>query len=221
MQGSYATLYTKVDQGQYWQTGILENCIKAGFDQHKAAKYIERARERMYPDLIGAREALLDGIDPVREFREEFFIEFEPADERQGELVVKVVINGVVVPDDDYCLEVDTFFNCIDESLTDPVEVVKFLGGCGDRGCCGVEYKTHKNYSYWNWYAPGFDSTVIDWAPTTARITDYRLDWSDVLTAANQIVAEFPRLSDAYPLKSKLPDYLAKIEIVKKFAALS
>lgn len=221
VQGSYATLFTKVNELQNWKDGILENCIKAGFDKTKAVKYTGRARELMYPDLLQSREALLDAIDPARESREEFFIEIEPADEQQAELVVKVILNGVIVPADDYCLEVDTFFDCVNETQADPAAVVKFIGGCGDEGCCGVEYETYKNASYWNWYTPAFDSNVIECALITARVIDYRLAWSDVLTAANQIVAEFPRLSDAYPLKSKLPDYLAKIEILKKLAALS
>ncbi|MBK9205132.1 MAG: hypothetical protein IPL73_22410 [Candidatus Obscuribacter sp.] len=75
--------------------------------------------------------------------------------------------------------------------------------------------------TYWNWFNLGLLSEASDWKPYTARTSDYRLAWGDVLTAANQIVAEFPRLSDGYPLKSKLPDYLAKIELLKKLAANS
>ncbi len=218
VQGSYCSTARIVTTRPDGKKRLEQNLLKAGV---KRKKSILKGNDHVHPALIAAREALVEWFDPDRILTEEFFVRVDPANQPQGELVVKVIVDGVVQTDDDYCLYVDTFFDCIGKPSPAERNVVEFLGGCGVRDCCAEGYFTESCGIYWNWFNHGLRTEASCWAPTTARTADYRLAWGDVLTAANQIVAEFPRLSDDYPLKSKLPDYLAKIEILKKFAALS
>lgn len=218
VQGSYCSTARIVATGPDGKKRLKQNLLKAGAGK---VKLTPNASEQLDPALISAREALIEWFDPDREFTEEFFVRVDPANGPQGELVVKVIIDGVIQTDDDYCLYVDTFFDCIGIPRNAERKVVELLGGCGVPDCCAEGFLTENLGTYWNWFNLGLLSEASDWKPYTARTSDYRLAWGDVLTAANQIVAEFPRLSDGYPLKSKLPDYLAKIELLKKLAANS
>lgn len=218
VQGSYCSTARIVDTQPDGKRRLKQNLLKAGAGK---VKLTPMATAQIRPALISAREALIQWFDPERKFTEEFLVRVDPSNEPQGELVVKVIVNGVIQTDDDYCLYVDTFFDCITSHPWNERKCVEFLGGCGIRDCCAEGLFAYCFSTHWNWFSLGLRSEASNWEPYTARRTDFRLAWSDVLTAANQIVAEFPRLSDGYPLKAKLPDYLAKIEILKELAANS
>ena len=121
----------------------------------------------------------------------------------QGDLVIQAVINGHVVKDDDYCLDIDTFFSAIGK---DGTTIVSLLGSCADKGCCGEGFYTFPNAECWNW---GWDDV------------EYRLSWSDVLLAAMQIIVEIEKLASdsgfAYKeLHPRLPFYYGKLDELKR-----
>ncbi len=130
---------------------------------------------------------------------DEFEIRIDPpGDGLQGDLVITVLINGLIVTDDDYCLDVDSFF----EAIGAPESTVKFVGGCGVPECCGTGYKTFSYQHSWQW-------------------DKFHLDWSAVYMATQVIIAEVERLTErSYTYKQlhpRLPFYcqkLAELEII-------
>jgi hypothetical protein len=111
-------------------------------------------------------------------------IRVDPPNERQGNLVIKVLINGRTVTEDDYCLDVDSFFS----ALSMPESEVSLVGGCGEPGCCGTGYQTFATSNCWRWVIPSQP-------PDSPPFEKFRFSWADVYSTAKLIISEVERLA--------------------------
>ncbi len=205
VQKNYSLLFSRACEGGDWEQRVFDTYGQFGVQKSQAESFLELPRDQLFLELMAARDLLREWLDPDVELTEDFFIRVDPANQLQGALVVKVIVNGIIVPDEDYCLEVDSFFSSLAAIETWAPSGVSFLGGCGVPSCCAAGYTTRNCYSYWNWFMPKSIS-FPDCNPT-----DFRLAWTDVLKAARQIIPEvegLPEKSWLYPdLYHRLPFY--------------
>jgi len=128
----------------------------------------------------------------------------DPANDAQGPFVIKVLINGNVVPDDDYCLNIESFFNAVDQ----PDSPARFLGGCGIPECCEEGYMTWVSEGAWCW---GWHGEAM-----------FKLSWASTFEAASTIISELERLkmenSECQSLTEHLPSYRHVLSEIKSSA---
>jgi len=215
VQKNYSLLFSRACEGGDWEQKVFDTYRQFGVQKSQAERFLELPRDQLFLELMAARNLLREWVDPYGEVTEEFFVRVDPANQLQGDLVVKVIVDGIIVPDEDYCLEVDTFFSSLAAIETWAISGVSFLGGCGVPSCCAAGYTTRNSYSYWNWFIPKSIS-FPDGNPT-----DFRLAWTDVLKAARQIIPEvegLPEKSWLYPdLYHRLPFYRENTDRLEAF----
>jgi hypothetical protein len=133
---------------------------------------------------------------------DDFSVRIDPPNSEQGDLVVKVLINGQIVTDYDYCLDIDTFFSAIGLSKSQ----VELIGGCGIPECCATGYPTYSRAYSWKW-------------------GDFDLSWTDVHKAASQIIAaveELPQQKKTCEhFRTRLPYYRKRLEELKELAEMA
>jgi hypothetical protein len=119
----------------------------------------------------------------------------------QGHLVVKVLINGTIVPEDRYCLDVESFFNAIGSHESR----INLIGGCGVPECCGRSFATQSTRE-------GF------------QIGDFKCRWKDIYKATDEILSALEQLPEEKyiyaRLSSNLPIYHLIRAQVKNLASI-
>jgi hypothetical protein len=135
--------------------------------------------------------------------RDELEIRIDPGDGEQGDLVIRVLINGEIVPRNAYCLDVESFFSAIGLSKVP----VRFIGSCGVPQCCGRQYETYSKNSSWQWRA---------WQWQQAETVIYNLRWTDVHKAASEIISA---ISPHAP-EEHLSSYHQKLDGLQRLAGI-
>jgi hypothetical protein len=211
VHANYTILKRCVGEGGDWYQNLVETYNTLGIQKNDAIKLLDRPRNQLLLDLHVARILLRDWLDPDSVFTDEFLIRIDEPNDMQGQLVARVVIDGVIVPDEDYCLLVETFFSALSLEQADRQNGVSFLGGCGDRRCCGESYETGKRELFWNWYIPTYSMLSVEGKSYEPLAVDFRLDWADVLSAGEKIIQEIERLEMRDLHRAKLSEYKTQI----------
>jgi hypothetical protein len=195
-------LSTAVNKGD-WEKRILDIYKTWGIHKHADHELLGK-RPEFAEYLCLARDTLRDWLDSESTMSDEFCVRVDPPNREQGDLVIKVLIDGLIVPDDDYCLEVRKFFSAIGDMKTWAPSTVSFLGGCGIRECCGTGYHTRNGVTHWHWYIP------VRLIPDAAPIDDFKFGWTDIIKAAETIISEIERLPDNQSIYD-LQDYRERL----------
>ena len=120
------------------------------------------------------------------------------------DLFAKVLINGNIVPEPDYWLNIDTFFSAIGSRASK----IEFIGDCGVADCCADGFRTFDMGSCWQW----------------AKATTFNFSWLQVHAAAELIISEIDQLTGqkrriCETLIESLPEYQKKTQEIKARSA--
>jgi len=95
-----------------------------------------------------------------------------------GVLLIEVQVNGKDFPDEDsWGVDLETFFDAINSQK----KTMRFVRGCGDFDCCGVEVSARSATNCWQWE---FERRTL------------QIPWSDVERAVGDLVTSVEQLSD-------------------------
>src|SRR5262249_20510047 len=106
VQKNYNILFHRAGEGGDWKQRLIDAYEKLGGNKSQAKRLFDIERDRLLLEFPAAWKLLREWLDESGGMTEEFVICVDPANESQGELVIKVIVDGMIVPDEDYCLEV-------------------------------------------------------------------------------------------------------------------
>jgi hypothetical protein len=102
----------------------------------------------------------------------------EPLDDPnacQWDLGLQVYVNGLLLFEDDYCLDIESFISAVGERQGS----FSMVGGCGTPGCCAVGATL---------YANSFGCTM------TSNGAVFQLEMKDIIEAIQLIITEIEQL---------------------------
>ncbi|MBX9568470.1 MAG: hypothetical protein K2X77_06215 [Candidatus Obscuribacterales bacterium] len=127
----------------------------------------------------------------------------ENNDVTQWELGLRVYINDRLLDEEDYCLDIDSFFRALDRDGS-----ITLVGGCGIPECCAVGPQSRITKNGWEWRY-GIDAL-------------YSIGWNDIYKAAETIIQEIEQQDNEHLQRyfgPQLPAYREKRNNLKKLAA--
>lgn len=136
---------------------------------------------------------------------DELQVEICPDHPSRLDLFVKILINGKIVPEPDYWLNIDTFFSAVGNRASE----IEFIGDCGVAGCCADGFRTFDMGTCWQW---------------AARTATFNFSWLQVHEAAELIISEIDKLSGqkrriCKSLIENIPEYQKKIQEIRARSA--
>lgn len=144
-------------------------------------------------------------------------VRVDPPNRLQGQLVIKVLVNGKIVTEDDYCLDVDRFFSDVNASRGR----INFVGGCGHGRCCGTGYLTRCSPECWIWGWPARPEEppgMIEESTEEQGVDEVipgEFDSAHYVTDIEFIVSPGPTFSPPQPIESL---YDLPFEVQHRFA---
>lgn len=120
------------------------------------------------------------------------------------ELSFQVLLNDQLMDEEDYTLDVESFFKALDTDGS-----ITLIGGCGWRDCCAVGPTSILRKEGWEW---GYG------------IVSYSIGWLDIYKVADTLVSAIERLEHKglrEQYAPRLAEYKTKTEKLKKLAGIS